>query len=322
MSSATGPRSAYQLPPDAAAKGATDDVTYAEEQLRFAEAMGRQDKAAAARRELAEARRRQQERLPPQERLQHLKKELKDAEADLDQREVAVAVTEEEIQRLTDQLKAQRESVEDARARVDRLSRAVETTELQVPPEAQGADPPISAEGLNRALLQAQRILNHLQTDSSEEHKADVIRLLRDLQNKGEEAVQAMEQRRAQEAGDAEMAKNLQEEEERQLREDDPQDEDEWQQAERPRKGKGRSTDNTPSATGMPFLLPHEIGPLATAAPQQERQERQRSPRRQAGTPAQAAPAAAGSLVPAPAAKAASPRGPPNQKGDGSDDDY
>ena len=329
--SSTEPRSAYQLLPEAAARAATDDVAYAEEHLRLLEAMGRADKLPEARRELAEARRRQQERLPPQERLQLLQAELLEAEEELDRRERAIVHTEFELRRLEDQLTEQREAVVDGKARVDRLNQKIEMTELQVPPGAQAAETEeATAEALNRHLLQAQSILNQMQgSDRTEETKAEIIHHLQALQTKGEEAALARRQREAQEAADAEMARNLQQEEHNQLHRAEDAGDGEWQEPKKPRKGKGKGTTGpTASATELPFMRAHEIGPLATATRGQTspapaatgnraaseprsgrgRQERHRSPRRQAGTPAQAASDAAGSLGPAAAGGAASPR--------------
>ncbi len=321
----TGPRSAYQLLPDAVARAATDDVAYAEEQLRLLEAIGRPAKLPAARRELAEAHRLQQERLPPQARLKLLKEELMEAEQELDQRERAVADTEEALNQLEEQLTEQRSAVEDGRAKVDRLYRAVETTELQIPPETQKEESAATEEALNQALLKAQRILNQLQGDDlTEANRDEVIIHLQALQAKGEEAAQARRQKLAQEAQDAEMAQELHEAEVRQLQGDDHAHAGEWHEP-RARKGKGtgRPTgEGTSPAAEQPFLQPHEIGPLATAAP---KAERPRSPRRQTGTPARATPEAAGPLAPPAASPAASPEvpaeGKPFGRGDDSIDD-
>jgi hypothetical protein len=278
---------------------------------------------------------------PPRERLQHLRKELIQAEGEVEELERAVVDAEFELHRMEDQLSEQWAAVVSANAKVQRLPDTIEQVELTVPPEAQVAEPDVEAtpEVLNQILLKAQAVLNQIQgCDLAAATKDEGIQHLSCLQAKGEEAEETRRQREAQEAQGAEMARNLQEKEHNQLQAAEAAKEPDWQEPKKAKKGKGlgKAAKQTSSASGLRLLQDHEIGPLATAARGQEPpapmdtggraasepragrglQERHRSPRRtRAGTPAQPGAEAAGWLGPA-----APGVGRPNGRGDGSTD--
>jgi hypothetical protein len=339
----------YQLPPETAARAATDDVALAEEQVRWFQAVGREDRLKEAQRALAEAQRQREEALPPKERLAGLRARLTEAEDELEKRERAVANTELEIDHLEFRLRDEREAVVDQDARVRSLHHTIEAVELQIPPDASqtgGQGPPVATpEVLTQHLMQVQAIIYQLQGgDLGEEAKAAVVRNLQMLDALGASAARARRERQAQEDSDARMARALQEQEQDSSSDVDATGEHDFIEVQyrgKSKKGKGNGKAWN-QATGSPTVQSSgrqaDIGPLATTAtrtppappppptplaamaaraasePRGRGLERHRSPRRApTGTPAQPGAEAAGTLGEAKAKDATSPTEQPSE---------
>ena len=327
------PSAAYQLTRETAAKAATDDVTMAEEMLRWLRTVGRQDHVQWAEQEVKRAQEARDSALPPPDRLQRLRAQRDEAEKARIERENAVAVTEEEIYNMECRLHDERAAVADINARLGKLDAAIEQVELQIPPAGDvDEEANTTPHKLTQVLMHSQRMMHQLHGgDLPAEVNGHIQACLTWLDNVGATFDQQRREREAQVASDARMARAMAEKDaqEHAYEEEDVDatgegDFTEVRNRGRAKKGKGNGKgwrrEPMQSPTGQRCGGGLDMGPLATlgrmpptppppppergrepraaSEPRGPRVERRRSPRRQqgGGTPAQPGAGAEGAI--------------------------